>query len=203
MKSATAAVCLIFVVLLISARWASKAVNAPPFRDVIQTPVDTSLANGLSITDMTDRSDLIAIGSCVDTKSVWVNRTLMTLATVSVAETLKGAELGTIAVALPGGIDANRKFPVAMTYPGAPQITPGEDVFLFLTADDQTAGCYTVTGFSQGKFSIVKDEGGEHFVTRDLTKTMLKDDNGVRRGSANMTPLSLLKAQVKVHLHQK
>jgi len=203
MKSVTAAVCLIFVVLLVSARWSSKAVNQPPIRDVIQTPVDASLTNGLSITDMTDRSDLIAIGSCVDTKSAWVDRTLMTLATISVAETLKGSELGTIAVALPGGIDANRRFPVEMSYPGAPRITPGEDVFLFLTANGEVGGSYTVTGFSQGKFSIVKDEKGEHFVTRDLTKTMLKDNNGVRRGSANMMPLSSLKGQVKAHLQQQ
>jgi hypothetical protein len=202
MKTIALTICLIFVVLLMSARWSSKAVNAPPIRDVIQTPVDTSLANGLSIADMTDRSDLIAIGTCVDTKSVWVDRTLMTLATVSVGETLKGSELGTIAVALPGGIDANRRFPVEMSYPGAPRITPGEDVFLFLTANREVGGSYTVTGFSQGKFSIVKDEDGQNFVTRDLTKTMLKDNNGVRRGSADMTSLSSLKAQVKARLRQ-
>jgi hypothetical protein len=203
MKNVTVAICLIVLVLLISARWSSKAVSAPPRQDVVQTPVETSLANGLSMTDMIDQSDLIAIGSCIDSKSVWVNRALVTLATISVAETLKGAESATIAVTLPGGIDANRKFPVSMSYPGAPQITPGEDVFLFLTASGVVAGSYTVTGFSQGKFSIVKDEEGEHFVTRDLTKTMLKDNNGVRRGSADMTPLSSLKAQVKAHLKQQ
>jgi len=202
MKNIALTICLISVVLLMSARWSSKAVNAPPMRDVIQTPVETSLANGLSITDMTDRSDLIAIGSCVDTRSVWADRTLMTLVTISVGETLKGSEQGTIAVALPGGIDANRKFPVEMSYPGAPRITPGEDVFLFLNANGEVGGSYTVTGFSQGKFSIVKDENGENFVTRDLTKTMLKDNNGVRRGSADMTPLSSLKAQVKARLRQ-
>ena len=202
MKNIALTICLIFVVLLMSARWSSKALNAPPIRDVIQTPADTSLANGLSISDMTDRSDLIAIGSCVDTKSVWVDRTLMTLATISVGETLKGSELGTIAVALPGGIDANRRFPVEMSYPGAPRITPGEDVFLFLNANGEVGGSYTLTGFSQGKFSIVKDEDGETFVTRDLTKTMLKDNNGVRRGSADMTSLSSLKAQVKARLRQ-
>ena len=202
MKNIALTISLIVVVLLLSARWSSKAVNAPPIQDLIQTPADTSLANGLSISDMTDRSDLIAIGSCVDTKSVWVDRTLMTLATISVGETLKGSELGTIAVALPGGIDANRRFPIEMSYQGAPRITPGEDVFLFLKANVEVGGSYTLTGFSQGKFSIVKDEDGETFVTRDLRKTMLKDNNGVRRGSADMTSLSSLKAQVKARLRQ-
>ena len=195
MKPAALVISLLVVVLLISARWSSQAVNSPP--------IDTTLTKGLSLNDMIDRSDLIAIGSCVETRSAWVNRRLVTVATISVAETLKGAEAGTITVALPGGIDANRKFPVAMTFPGAPQIAPGEDVFLFLAADGEGAGSHTVTGFSQGKFSIVKDEGGELFVTRDLTKTMLKDNNGVRRGSTDMTPLSSLKSQVKAHLQQR
>ena len=194
---------IVVVVVLISARWSSKAVNAPPTEGVTQTPVDTSLTTGLSIIDMIDRSDLIAIGSCVDTKSAWVERRLVTVATISVTETLKGAEPGTITVALPGGIDANRKFPIAMTYPGAPRIAPGEEVFLFLTADVDGAASYTVAGFSQGKFSIVKDQAGEQIVTRDLTRTMLKDNNGVRRGSADTISLSSFKAQVKAHLRQQ
>lgn len=202
MKSAALAISLIVVVLLISARWSSKAVNAPQTEGIIQTPVDSSVAKGLSIERLTDKSDLIAIGTCVDTKSAWVGRSLVTLTTIEVGETLKGAELATITVALPGGIDANRKFPIAMSYPGAPRIEPGEDVFLFLTADVQNAGSYKVTGFSQGKFSIVKDESGEQFVTRDLMKTMLKENNGIRRGSPDVTPLSSLKAQVKTHLRQ-
>lgn len=203
MRFATLGICLSVAVLLISAAWSGTALNAPRTDDVIQTPVDTSVTAGLSIKDMINRSDLIAQGSCVDTRSVWVDRTLVTLATISIAETLKGSEAGTITVALPGGIDANRKFPVAMTYPGAPRIAAGEDVFLFLTADSRAPGSYAVTGYSQGKFSIVKDEAGEQIVTRDLTKTMLKDNNGVRRGSADATPLSSLKAQVKAHLRQQ
>ena len=203
MKKTALVISLIVLALLVSARWATKAVNVPPPQDVLQAPVDTSLANALSLQDMVVQSDLIAIGSCVETKSVWVDRALVTLATVSVGETLKGAELGTITVELPGGVDANRKFPVAMTYPGAPSIQPGENVFLFLTATGQTAGSYTVAGFSQGKFSIVTDEDGQQVVARDLTKTSLKSNNGVRRGQSNVTPLGSFKAEVKRNLGQQ
>ena len=200
MKKTVLVVCSIVVALLISARLSTKAVNPPPVEDVLQTPVDASLANALTIQDMVNQSDVIAIGSCIESKSVWVDRALVTLATVSVAETLKGAQVETITVELPGGIDANRAVPVAMTYPGAPSIAPGENVFLFLTATGETAGSYNVAGFSQGKFSIVNDENGEPMVTRDLTKTILKDNNGVRRGQSNATPLGILKAEVKKHL---
>lgn len=200
MKKAVFVVCFIVVALLVSARWATKAVSEGPIENTLQSPMDTSLANALTIQDMVNQSDVIAIGSCVETKSVWVDRALVTLATVSVGETLKGAELGTITVELPGGVDANRAVPIAMTYPGAPSISPGENVFLFLTATGETAGSYNVAGFSQGKFSIVNNEDGESMVTRDLTKTILKDNNGVRRGQSNATPLGILKAEVKKHL---
>jgi len=200
MKKTVFVVCSIVVALLISARLSTKAEDHPAIENVLQTPVDASLANALTIEDMVNQSDVIAIGSCIETKSVWVDRALVTLATVSVGETLKGAQLGTITVELPGGIDANRAVPVAMTYPGAPSIAPGENVFLFLTATGETAGSYNVAGFSQGKFSIVNNEDGEPMVTRDLTKTILKDNNGVRRGQSNATPLGILKAEVKKHL---
>jgi hypothetical protein len=186
--------------LLVSAGWATKAVNAPP-QDVVSTP-DTSLAVALSLEDMVKQSDVIAIGNCIDTKSVWVDQSLVTLATVSVTESLKG-DASTLTVALPGGVDANRKIPVAMTYPGAPQIRPGENVFLFLSAESDVAGSYTVAGFSQGKFSIVTDEDGQEVVSRDLRKTELKGDNGVRRGQNSMTPLATLKAEVKALMNKQ
>ena len=123
----------------------------------------------------------------------------MTVANVALTETIKGAESGSLSVVLPGGIDANRKFPVAVSYPGAPRLTPGEDVFLFLTSDTDHGG-YNVVGFSQGKFSIVNDEDGVPVVSRDLTRMSLQGNNGVRRGQANVTPLASFKAQVKGYL---
>jgi hypothetical protein len=199
MKNKTLAICLlILIALVVSARWGTKADEASP-QDTLGTP-DTTLAVALSLEDMVKQSDVIAIGNCVDTQSVWVDSTLVTLATVSVSETLKGTESGNLTVVLPGGVDANRQFPVAMSYPGAPRITPGEDVFLFLSAESEVANGYTVAGFSQGKFSIVNDEDGEPVVSRDLTKLSLQGNNGVRRGSANMTPLSNFKDQVKGYL---
>lgn len=188
---------LIGIALLVSARWGTKAVDAPA-QNSLGTP-DTTLAVALSLQDMTSQSDVIAIGNCVDTRSVWVDGTLVTVANVAVSETIKGTESGSLTVVLPGGIDVNRKFPVAVSYPGAPRLTPGEDVFLFLTSDPDHGG-YNVAGFSQGKFSIVNDEDGELVVSRDLTKIALQGNNGVRRGQANTTPLASFKAQVKGYL---
>ena len=199
MKKLTFASCLLIVVaLLVSTQWGTKAVDAPP-ADSLGTP-DTTLAVALSLEDMAIQSDVIAIGNCADTKSVWVDGSLVTLATVSVSESLKGTESGNLTVVLPGGVDSNRKIPVAMSYPGAPRLTPGEDVFLFLTANPDFGGGYTVAGFSQGKFSIVTDEDGQPVVSRDLTKIALHGNNGVRRGSTNVTPLATFKDKVRGYL---
>ena len=186
---------LIAIALLVSARWGTKAVNAPPSNEL---PVaDTTLAVALSLEEMVNQSDVIAIGNCVETRSVWVDRTLVTLATFSVTESLKGTATSTITVELPGGIDANRSVPIAVTWPGAPSLTPGENAFLFLTASGEVAGSYNVAGFSQGKFSIVTDEDGEQMVSRNLRNTSLKSNNGVRRGGSDLMPLANLKERVK------
>ena len=145
---------------------------------------------------------MIAIGNCVDTKSVWVDGALVTLATVSVSETLKGGLAESLTVVLPGGSDSNRKFPIAMSYPGAPQLTPGENVFLFLNADTDSGLGYVVAGFAQGKFSIVTDEDGQQLVTRNLSSMTLQGNNGVRRGAVNAASLASFKDHVKARLNQ-
>ena len=106
----------IVTAMLFSARWVTNAVNAPP-QETFAT-LDTTLAVGLSLEDMAKQSDVIAIGTCLETRSVWIDQSLVTVATVAVSETLKGAESPNLTVVLPGGVDANRKFPVAMSYPG-------------------------------------------------------------------------------------
>ena len=200
MKNTSLCICLLILgALVVSSRWASHADDAPAEPTVAAT--DTTLAASLSVEDMVNQSDVIAIGSCTETQTVWVDRSLVTLATVAVNETLKGDELTTnLTVALPGGVDANRKFPIAMNYPGAPRITPGEDVFLFLNSSSEVAGSYTVAGFSQGKFSIVTDEDGEQVVSRDLRNTSLQGENGIRRGAASNVPLEHFKNEVRGYL---
>lgn len=200
MKNKTLAISiLILIALVVSARWGGSTAQDAPAADSLQA-TDTTLAVALSLEDMVSQSDVIAIGNVVDTRSMWVDRNLVTLATVSVSESLKGAPGETVTVVLPGGVDVNRKVPVAMTYPGAPRLTPGENAFLFLTADSEVGGGYSVAGFAQGKFSIVNDEDGEPVVSRDLRQVSLQGNNGVRRGQSNVTSLKSMKDQVKGYL---
>ncbi|MGH9794490.1 MAG: hypothetical protein ACRD5G_06940 [Candidatus Acidiferrales bacterium] len=171
------------LVLLAASAWATTAVR-------------------LSKSDLTAEADLIVIGRGVESRSAWVGRVLVTQVTVSVTESLKGSARDTITVVLPGGIDANRKFPISMSYPGAPAIRSDEDVFLFLGRDDELNG-YTVLGFSQGKFSIVEDPQGNKLVTRDLTGVRLQSGSGVVRGAVSHRSLPEFRSEIESYLAEQ
>jgi hypothetical protein len=139
---------------------------------------------------LTEQAQLIVVGRAVETKSAWVDRDLVTLATVSVGEVLKGDRQATVTVLLPGGVDANRKFPLAMVVPGAPQIHAQEEVFLFLKRVNRhvtgDAERYTVVGFSQGKLSVVTDASGNKMLARDRVSV----------GTAGLIPLAQFRQEI-------
>jgi len=147
-------------------------------------------ARRMSNRDLAVEAQIIVIGQAASLRPAWEGRTLVTLATVNVTERIKGDPGDTVTVALPGGIDANRKVPVAMTFAGAPTIAPGEEVFLFLGHDEDVSTGYVVLGFSQGKFSVVQEPGGQKVVSRDLTQIMLQGGTGTVRGAISYTSLA-------------
>lgn len=189
--------CLLIVA---TASWflKSQAVNPQTSDQISENKED------LKIKEMTLQSDLIVSGECVNTESRWIEdgRVLVTLATIAVGEIVKGEADSTVTVVLPGGADANRRFPVAMTYPGAPNISVREDVFLFLTSTDAVADGYAVTGFSDGKFSLVENEAGDTFVSRDNVRGEVKTGPGVVRGNGQFVSASAFKSKIREYLGQ-
>jgi hypothetical protein len=190
------------IALVIAGLWAAKAVN---FIDTQNTreadPI--SLAMGLSMEKMTQEAAEIVIGNCIQTRSEWSGRSLVTLATISVTERLKGdGSDGTLTVVTPGGIDANRRFPVAMTYAGAPQFSLNEEVLLFLNAPVEGVNGYSVMGFSQGKFSLNTDTEGGKVVMKDMTKAPVQKGAGPTRGTPQGIPLAEFKALVRRYLNK-
>lgn len=150
----------------------------------------------LTVSQLTQRSTLIAIGKCTAVQSKWVGRVLVTLATIEVSETLKGNVAPRVTVVLPGGQDAKRRFPVAMTYPGGPTITKGEEVFLFLTNSNNSADGLSVTGYSQGKYTIAVTPTGQKVVSRGDRSLRLAGGGGPASGSITLTPLDEFKREV-------
>jgi hypothetical protein len=101
-----AAGCFLLLAAIVSGIWGTRAVNIEQSKQTIET-TSTSLASGLSMQEMTMQSDLIIMGQCLETRSMWTDRRLVTVATVSVNETIKGTPASTISVVVPGGVDAN------------------------------------------------------------------------------------------------
>ncbi len=151
-----------------------------------------------SESDMVQEAALIVTGHCTQLQSQWVGKTLVTLATIQVSEALKGSPGSTVTVALPGGVDANRKIPVAMSYPAAPQIYNQENVLLFLVPQDLVAGSYSIVGFSQGKLTLAETPQGKKVATQDLSALNLQGRTGtIRRGAAKTIDLEELRQRIR------
>lgn len=159
-----------------------------------------STAIALSNQAMTDAALVVATGRVSAVRSAWEGRTLVTLATVELGDVLKGDVTGSITVVLPGGIDANRRFPVAMTYAGAPQMMVDEEVFLFLDREEGITSGLIVVGFSQGKFSIVQDAAGQRSVSRNLTGLTLRGPAQNRTAVITREPLDDFKDEIRSYL---
>jgi hypothetical protein len=178
---------------------ALKALLGASVLAITAADIEATTVRRVANEELAREADLIVIGRAVESKPVWVDRTLATLVTVRVDETLKGPADAQVTVALPGGIDASRKFPVAVSYPGAPTMSPDEDVVLFLVAGENV-GSYAVAGFSQGKFSIVEDSEGAKLVSRDLTDVQVQDTKGVSRGTRTLQRLTDFVAEIRDHV---
>ena len=147
--------------------------------------------------DMTREAEVIVAGRCTDLRSTRIDRDLVTLATISVSEVLKGEAGSEITVVLPGGADSNRKFPVAMTYPAAPELMLQENALLFLTAEGRVADGYSIVGFSQGKFTIAADPAGKLVASQNLSDLKLRSRQGTtRRGNSQAVPYAQIRQQV-------
>jgi hypothetical protein len=161
-------------------------------------------ASALEATTLIDKSPatmakeaaLIVTGHCTRLASGWLGRELVTVATIEVDEELKGQSAAEIRVLIPGGVDVNRRIPIAMTVPGAPRILPDENVLLFLASDGRVANSYSIVGFSQGKFSLLTGPDGSKRATQSLTDVSLAKAAGTRPGTSGSYPLEQLRREI-------
>ncbi|MDH3198096.1 MAG: hypothetical protein OEO21_07630 [Candidatus Krumholzibacteria bacterium] len=106
-------------------------------------------------------SALVVQGRVTSVQSYWnpSHTKILTETRVVVEDTFKGTRAGAVTVMQLGGVVDN----VRMTVHGALQWREGEEVVLFLEPFD--AGRYQVSGFTQGKFGVERDEStGEAYV---------------------------------------
>lgn len=139
-------VCLLSMVLLLAT--------------VTASPASTVLA--LDVDDLTDRSQQIFHGTCIDAGSAIESGNVVTRLRFAVAEGLKGSGSDTLDVVLPGGLMHGQRYSIS----GMPEFAVGQEVVLFLSAPD-ASGRVWPTGLAQGGFHVQRDSDGSARVRRD------------------------------------
>jgi len=118
---------------------------------------EASVLRFLPLEEMTEISDLIVLGKVVDVHSGRdeVRNRIRTRVTVDVERVLRGSiEGNTISFDLPGGLVPGEQ--LQQVIPGVPKFAAGEEAIMFLRLDPSLF-C-PVTGWIQGKFSVVTEE---------------------------------------------
>lgn len=186
---------------------ALKSVSSPPRAFALLALIPALLAQAsapagattlveLDDDELIDGSALIVTGTCDGVATEWRDGVLMTVAAVEVDRVLKGERLDRLELLVPGGVDMDRAVPIAVTFPGAPSVTPGERVLLFLTPAGDDADRFAVTGLFQGKFSIVESTEGVPMIRRDLAGVSLARGAAVRAGDQRAVPLEVLEERI-------
>ena len=118
--------------------------------------VDRSLAQSkkLSTDELVQSSEVVAHGKVRELKSEWneARSRIRTRITLSVDDYLKGNGDGAMEIFVPGGEIGS----VGEVYSHVAKFTKDEEVVVFAKKDRQ--GRFRVSGGSQGKFTVTKDE---------------------------------------------
>jgi hypothetical protein len=134
--------------------------------------------------EMVTSSEIVVHGRVVGIRPQLVGdrRTIETVITVSVLDSLKGQPGETVYFRVPGGqIGRYRRFMV-----GAPEFVSGEEVVLFLKG--RPPGVPFPFGLSQGVYRVVRDADGHRLVT---PPTVSEAAGRVVRGDPSRRPVEL------------
>jgi hypothetical protein len=140
--------------------------------------------------DLVRASEAIVVGRCAAVSTEWRDRALVTRYTITVDDSLKGEVGSELTLYLPGGVDNDRKIPIAVTVPGAPTLFAREEVLLFLR-DVPEAGGYSLLSLAQGKHTVHRDAGGEGWLSFETA------------GSVARRSLESIKAEIRAFVAQE
>ena len=157
----------------------------------------------LSLDEMTAVADEIVVGEVERTEAQWHGKSIVTVSTVRVEESLKGAPGVMIEITEPGGTAVHPRLgvPVTMDVSGQGRLGVGERVVLFV---QRRAALRQVVGAQQGKF-VVREEPvtGEPAVAVGPKRLMVERDGGRTRVGSRAMTLAEMRARVHAVLGEK
>ena len=149
-----------------------------------------------SLRELASHSKSVVVARVQSSESRWDGGEIYTYTTIQVSEGLKGARKGqSIVVRQLGGQVGD----LASIVPGMPAFERGQEVVLFLSANDK-AGYPWVVGLQQGKYTISSDAQGKKRVRRDTSELNLV--NRGEQGGAMLedAPLDMFLNEVRTEL---
>jgi hypothetical protein len=123
-------------------------------------PLYAATLQQLSLDDMIRKSTLIVRGKAQHTTASFRGSVIYTHYRITVSESWKGAPVGVIDVAAPGGTTNG----VRQTYPGTPALADGQEYILFLWTSK--TGLTQIIGLSQGLFGVTASSAGDALAVR-------------------------------------
>jgi hypothetical protein len=132
-------------------------------------PLRCATLERLSLDDMIAKSTAIVRGKVAGATATFSGPVIYTHYTIQVSEQFKGASQASVEVVVPGGV-ANG---LRQSFSGAPVLNPGDEYVLFLYTGK--SGLTTVTGLTQGLFSLPANGSADPTATRSATRELMLD----------------------------
>lgn len=132
-------------------------------------PLQCATLERLSLDDLIAKSTAIVRGKVTGAAAAFSGPVIYTHYTIQVSEQFKGAGQNSIDVVVPGGT-ANG---LRQSFAGAPVLNPGDEFVFFLYTGK--SGLTTVTGLTQGLFSLPGDGSTDPTLTRSASRELMLD----------------------------
>lgn len=153
----------------------------------IEAPLSATVVLPADFIEVVRGSGTIVHGRVVDVRSVLVGpaRTIESIVTVEVVQSLKGAPGASVSFRVPGGrVGRYRRVMV-----GAPQFEPGNEVVVFLRG--QAPAMPSLFGLNQGVYRVTRDASAGAVVTPAPVVARSPGAERVVRGDPARQPMQL------------
>ena len=116
---------------------------------ILSSSLGATTVQRFQMEDLAGNAERVFVGTCQTASTEQVDGQLFTRYRFAVTETLKGDSRQNLELLLPGGEARGTRVRI----PGMPVFVPGEELVLFLTAENRLGHAWPV-GLAQGKFRI-------------------------------------------------
>ena len=151
---------------------------------LLPNPVAATTVQRFALSDLAINAERIVVGICTEATPQLLDGQIYTRYLFELDESIKGPRDTQLKLHLPGGHFQG----VFNRLAGMPIFRPGEEVVLFLTADNEFGHAWPV-GLAQGHFAIVRSDSSSARVFQALDGLSLYDRAGAAKKTNSIDPV--------------